>query len=117
MHVGRVIVRMNDACVGMPMRVLADDGQLVRVIVMSVVVPMRVLVLRRCVRVLVFVLLGDVKIDADREASGSECGQDGGVTITEHPRDRGAHEWRELRRPMPCAPPRSSAAPRGTGAG
>ena len=71
-HIGRVVVRMLDAPMSVPVRVLADNGRIVRVVVMTIVVPMRVVVLYRVMRVLVLVFLGEMQVDADRKPSRGE---------------------------------------------
>ena len=75
MHVGGVIMRVDDVAVGVPVRVLAEHRWVVRVIVMAIVVAMRVLVVARAVHVLVSVLLRDVQVDAEPEARCGDRGQ------------------------------------------
>lgn len=58
MQVGRVIVRVLDVLVTMPMRVLAGDRRIVSVRVVPVVVAVRMLVVDRFVDVRVGVALG-----------------------------------------------------------
>jgi hypothetical protein len=91
-QVGRVIVAVDRPIVVVAMRVLSDDRRIVDVIVMTVIVPMCVLVVRGDVRVLVAMLLGDVQIDADREAARRREGPPARDPIAERKRDRRANE-------------------------
>ena len=74
MHVVAVGVAMRLRFVAMRVRVLADHGLRVDVIVMAVVVSMGVLVLELFVRMRVSMLLGEMKMDAEREKHGRENG-------------------------------------------
>src|SRR5665647_1818008 len=91
-QVRRVVVAVGGSVMVVSMRVLADNGRIVRVVVVPVVVAMGVLVVGGNVGVLVAVLLRDMQIDAGREADRRSDGPRARDPITECKRDGGAHE-------------------------
>ena len=90
-----MIVGVRHRLVGVGVRVLAGHRRNVRVGVVAIVVAVRVLVREGLVPVLVAMGLGDVEVDADREARRRAAGPPRRRAIAEGICERGADERRE----------------------
>ncbi len=73
-HAGGVLVVVLDPVVMVRMRVLADDGRVVDVVVVAIIVAVRVLVVGRRMHVAVRVTFGRVQINTRAEGESTESG-------------------------------------------
>jgi hypothetical protein len=83
---------MLDALVGMAVRVLADERWIVDMIMVTVVVPMGMLVIRRLVDVIMAVPLRRMQVHTSSEPGCGECGEPRGAAVSERERECGADE-------------------------
>ena len=95
MQIGRVRVVVLDACMLMQMTMAPAHRRVVRVVVVTIVVAMRVIVLEGVVDVRVRVLLAQMEHDAEGEERAREGGEEADLPIAERQRHDRADEWTE----------------------
>lgn len=95
MNVRAVRVIVLDPVMSMGVGVFADEGGIVDMVVVSVVVPVGVLVLERLVGMPVSVALGEVQVDAKPEQRRRHGGERARAVSTETPRQSRPHERRQ----------------------
>lgn len=104
MQVGCVRMIVRQRVVPVNVAVGAHDRRGVRVIVMPVVVPVRMLVHDGLVGVEMPVALGEMKNDAQPEETAGSDGRRPGLPLAEAPSDERAYERRHREyRPGPCS--------------
>ena len=108
MHVWRVLVGVLDPGMGISMRVLSENRRIVRVIVMTVVVTVRVLVLDGLVHVGVPMAFRHVQVHPEAKPCRRDRGRGRGISVAEQPRRARPDEWCEREH---GARPRSADAP------
>src|SRR5580658_2804554 len=94
-EVGAVRVLVPLRLVGVPMTLLAAGGRIMGMVMVTVIVPVRVLVLDRFVHVPVSMVLGDVKVDTHREEQERADGRKGRPALPHEPGRDGAGERRQ----------------------
>jgi hypothetical protein len=96
-QIGRVLVIVFERVMPMPVRVLALDGWVVRVRVVTVVVPMRVLVLHGCVPMAMRVTFGHMQPDSQRECARTQPRSNAHAAIADQPRQERTQKWTDCK--------------------